>query len=285
MILKETTMNTIRTTLVTACLLAVTAVGVGCSAADTPQSPGTTAAGTGQQPKPQQSGEGQPAETPQRPGVSGTLAEITGQTMQVQGQDGQTAVTWTDATTFTPQVTGGTADITVGSCVMATGDDSEAVSRVLVTPAVDGACTMGIGAGRGGGGMPQPPEGQTPPSGMPSGRPTDLPSDLPSGIPAPPSGMTPDGGPGAMTAGLVTAVEGATVTVSATVPAAGAETTSSFTLASDAEVTTSVAATSDAAVVGACVSAQGEADDTGAVTATSVSLSEAVDGECGGGFR
>lgn len=84
-----------------------------------------------------------------------------------------------------------------------------------------------------------------------------------------------------MVAGLVTAVDGSTVTLQQTRPGSEEATTVTFTLGADATVTTTGAATAADATVGSCVTAQGEADDTGAVTATSMSLSEATDGECG----
>ena len=45
-----------------------------------------------------------------------------------------------------------------------------------------------------------------------------------------------------------------------------------------------VPATERALVVGSCVSAQGSTDSVGTVTATTVTVSQAVDGECTGGF-
>lgn len=274
-------MNRLHTSLATACLFSIAALGAGCSAAatatTTPDVAGQSAPmnAAPQQPNQDQGGGGGGA-----PGVSGLIAEVTDQTMQVQGQDGQTAVTWTDATTFTAQVAGTASDVVVGSCVVAIGDSEDAVTRVTVTQAEDGACSMG--GMRGGGG--QAPDGQTPPSGRPTGMPSGMPSGGPTGVP---SGM-PSGGPqglGAMTAGLVTAVDGSTVTVTQTAPGSTEETTSSFTLSADATVTATAAATSADAIVGSCASARGETDSTGALTATSVSLSQATDGQCGGGFR
>lgn len=276
-------MNRLHTSLATACLFSIAALGAGCSAAATatPEAAGQSAPmnAAPQQPNQDQGGGGGGA-----PGVSGLIAEVTDQTMQVQGQDGQTAVTWTDATTFTAQVAGTASDVVVGSCVVAIGDSEDAVTRVTVTQAEDGACSMG--GMRGGGG--QAPDGQTPPSGRPTGMPSGMPSGGPTGVPSGmPSGM-PSGGPqglGAMTAGLVTAVDGSTVTVTQTAPGSTEETTSSFTLSADATVTATAAATSADAIVGSCASARGETDSTGALTATSVSLSQATDGQCGGGFR
>ena len=52
-----------------------------------------------------------------QPGVNGLVAAVNGSTMQVQTRTDQTAVTWTDATTFTKVAAATLADVTVGSCV------------------------------------------------------------------------------------------------------------------------------------------------------------------------
>ncbi len=46
------------------------------------------------------------------------------------------------------------------------------------------------------------------------------------------------------------------------------------------EVVATVSATADDVAEGTCLTARGEADDLGAVTAASVALSEPVDGSC-----
>ena len=84
-------------------------------------------------------------------------------------------------------------------------------------------------------------------------------------------------------------VAGATVTVAAVEPGSGAgegeETTVEQVLSVDAdtEVVATVSATADDVAEGSCLTARGEADDLGAVTADSVALSEPVDGSCATG--
>src|SRR5450759_5293657 len=53
------------------------------------------------------------------PGATGLLAQIDGKTLQVQGTDTQTAVTYSAGTTFTDTVTAKLSDVVVGVCVQA----------------------------------------------------------------------------------------------------------------------------------------------------------------------
>ena len=229
------------------------------------------------------------------PGVTGLIAAVSGSTMQVQSQSKQTAVTWTASTAFTKAATGSAADITVGSCVFvrqaidatATGDTLTA-DTVQVLPAnADGACTTGFGVGGGGG---------TPPSGVP----TDMPpptdagngpgagqgpgGQVPAGVPGG-NGQGPGGGGGA--AGKVTAVSNGSFTVARTMPGGDSTTStaSPVTVQTSANTTftKTVQASSADATVGQCATAQGQTGDTGAVTATSISLRAPVNGSCVGG--
>ncbi|MDF1489227.1 DUF5666 domain-containing protein [Tessaracoccus caeni] len=231
------------------------------------------------------------------PGTFGLIADVQDSTMQVQGDDGQTAVTWTDDTAFTQQTAGSLDDIAVGSCVSGRGETSDdgtvSATQLTVTEPVDGEC-QSFGMGRQGGGNPPQgmPEGGERPEGAPSGMPSDMPTDLPSGAPS----DLPSGGPGggmtggAFLSGAVTAIDGETITVESTVPGEDTPLTTTVAISTDITIaTTSEASASDVAT-GLCASAQGETDDTGAVTASSVRLSEPVDGECsfggmGGGLR
>ncbi len=239
------------------------------------------------------------------PGVSGMIAEVDGTTMQVQSDSGQTAVTWTDETSFTEQVPGDLSDVEAGMCVFGMGaatdeegtdsEDAVTVSQLTVTKAVDGKCqTM---RGRRGGGS-DGDDGERPsgaPSGMPSGapggesgeRPEGEPGERPEGGPgerpsgAPEGGPDGQGRPGTMVSGTVSSVDGHKITVT---DDEGAETT--FTVADDVVVTTEKEASASDVAVDLCALAVGEPDSTGAVTATSVRLSEPADGSCGGGgFR
>lgn len=218
--------------------------------------------------------------TPGGGGVTGEIAAVSDALIQVQGDDGQTAVTWDDGTTITQTVAAALSDVTVGSCVVAAGADESgtAATSVAVTPAQDGSCTGGFGGfgGFGGGGGERPED-------MPEGMPTDMPSGgpdrtMPDGAPT----DLPEGGDGAfggfaMTAGLVTAVDGTTITVERTDPGGGDATTTTVTVDDATTYTTTVAADASALAVGRCVAAQGEADDSGRVAATSLTVSDAGD--------
>lgn len=196
-----------------------------------------------------------------RPG-SGKVAAVDGSTAQVQGAGGQTAVSWTGSTTFTQEVAGGFDDVTKGACVLVAGEgDEDAVTAtsVRITPAVDGEC-----AGPGGRGE------------RPGDLPTDRPSDAPSGAPR---GEGPAGG---MTVGTVTAVTGDGFTVESSGVDDGASVTVSVT--EDTTFTATQEADASAVEVGVCVQAQGEPDSAGAVSATSIAISAATDGECSNGF-
>lgn len=217
-------------------------------------------------------------------GVFGLIAAVSGTTMQVQA-DVQTAVSWTDATTVSRQVTSDLSAVTVGSCVVAMVDDATAdtpaATSVAVSEPVDGRCSA---AGFGGGGMPPGMSG-----GDGSGLPSDFPTDMPSGFPTDmPSGAVPGGGAsgapgggfgGAIVAGSVTAVDAGSVTVE---QESGSTTVS---VGADATVTATRSADATAIAVGLCVSVRGETDDRGGMTATALTLSDSVDGACTGGRR
>ncbi len=220
------------------------------------------------------------------PGTFGEVAAVSGSTAQVQNQQaGQVAVTWTGSTTFTQQVSATLADVKAGTCVMVTSADpgadasaSEPATEVVATsvrivPATAaGGCTFGGGRGQ---------------------RPSGVPSDRPSRGGTPPSGAPSDGTGrrfgGFGTFGEVSAVSGAGFTVTSTGrdvgsnDSAAASVEVTVTVTDDTSYTTTAKASAAAVKVGRCLQAQGDADDTGAVTATSIAVSAAVDGECTGG--
>ncbi|MDQ6897799.1 MAG: hypothetical protein M3171_14565, partial [Actinomycetota bacterium] len=150
-----------------------------------------------------------------QPGTTGLIAAVSGSTMQVQTRTDQTAVSWTDTTTFTRQVVATLGDVTTGSCVTvlepqstgsATGTPGTAAAAptsvtaatVQVRPATNGQCAGGFAGGAGGGGA----------GGGGAGAPT--------GAPTRTGTAGPDGAGGfgrRATNGLVTAVNGSTITV------------------------------------------------------------------------
>lgn len=271
-------MSTLTTRLLPAIAAASVLVLAGCSAS-TSEAAAPAASATPQQ---QQDGGGA---QPPGGGASGEIASVDGAVMQVRSTDAQTAVTWTDATTFSATVAGTLADVTVGSCVVAestatTTDDStdttapvEATSVRITQPSDDGTCAGGFG-GSGGG-----PGG----GDRPDGAPTDLPSmQAPDGAPTDRPSGAPDGARmfGGGASGTVTAIEGSSLTVGT-----DGDTTSRTVTVTDATTyTTTAAADASAIVVGQCATALGESDDSGRVTATSITVSAPTDGECSTGM-
>ncbi|PSL39853.1 hypothetical protein CLV49_3506 [Labedella gwakjiensis] len=208
-------------------------------------------------------------------GVSGLIASISDGTMQVQGTDEQNAVSYGDSTTVSETVSGDVSSIVVGSCVLVTGsadgdDESATVTAesVTVSEAVDGECTGGFGGGMPSGDLPTGDDGEMP--ARPSGAPAD--GEMPSGAP------TGAGMGGGIVVGLVSAVDGDTVTVESSM--GDESTTRSVVTTDDSSVTTTVASDASALEVGRCVVVQGDADDAGTVEATALTVSDAVDGEC-----
>ncbi|AXT83825.1 hypothetical protein C6I20_00515 [Aeromicrobium sp. A1-2] len=216
-------------------------------------------------------------------GGSGLVNAVSGSTAQVQGRTSQVAVSWTDSTTFTQQVSAEAADVTVGSCVVvsasestdAASTDTIAAATVRVTEAVDGSCTVAGGTGGRAGGGQQGAQGEDS-----ADRPTDRPTDRPNGAAGGRAG-------GGLASGEVTAVSDTGFTVASRQPGSdGAATPVTVTTSSDTKYTATAAAKASDVKVGMCVTSLGETDDTGALTATSIAVADAVDGECavaGGG--
>jgi hypothetical protein len=213
------------------------------------------------------------------PGTSGKVTDVSGSTAQVQSQTAQVAVSWSGSTTFTQQVSAKASAVTVGSCVMVTPASSTSTSSstmqatsVRIIPATNGAnngsCTFGRagGAGR--------PQGGTRPTARPSGAPSRAPGA---------------GGFGGIF-GKVANVSGSGFTVASVGrPTSGSTpgTTKSITIVTSAKTTytSTEEADSSAVKVGKCLTGRGKADDTGAVTATSIAITDPVNGQCGvGGF-
>jgi 3D (Asp-Asp-Asp) domain-containing protein len=209
------------------------------------------------------------------PGVFGSIAAVSGQTLQVQNpQSGQVAVSYDGSTKITNSVSGALSDVTSGVCVSVVGTSTGqgqpvSATAVTITPAGANGCTFGNGGQR--------------PSGSNSPRPSGSRAPRPSGsnAPRPSTGNNPAGGPRAF--GAVTAVSATGFTVHSTFGTNTTDTT--VTVTSATTYTKTVAADPSVLVVGACVAAQGKADDTGAVAATSIAVSKAGPNGCTGGFR
>lgn len=256
-----------RSTLATTILCAtIGLVAAGCG--------GSQQTSSGTEPATQQ----QPGSAPGGPSGSGKVVDVSGSTAQVQGQSSQVAVSWTGKTTFTRQVTAKASAVKVGSCVTVTSaeaDDSASATTVTaatvrVTEPVDGDCAGGLGGGRPGGGGK-------------GARPTDMPTDMPTDRP---SGAPDDARRGGFATGKVTAVTSSGFTVASQQPGADSDSTTLVTVATSADTTYTATASATAAAVktGVCVTSRGDADDTGAITATTIAITQPVDGECTAGF-
>jgi hypothetical protein len=225
------------------------------------------------------------------PGTSGLIAEISGTTMQVQDGSRQTAVTWTAKTAMSKRVPASAKDVVPGVCVLvrtSAGQGSAsgpvAATSIEVTRVVSGRCSLGNGFG-----------------GPPAGRPSDTQGSMPRPTGAVPSGEAAsgaarpgrDGVRGVGLLGTVVSVGTGTLTVAPTSQSAGSSSGAASARTAPVEVSTSASttysrsasATAKDIAVGGCVTASGTPDDTGAVTATSLSLSAATDGTCPGGSR
>lgn len=225
------------------------------------------------------------------PGATGLLAQIDGKTLQVQGTDTQTAVTYSAKTTFTNTVVAKLSDVVVGVCVQArsarpasgTGGavptaatGPVAAASVEISPAVNGRCTVG-GSRMPGAGAPGGIGDPTRPPGAPTSGRTRGPGAAGNGF----------GGLGAF--GKVTAVSGTGFTVESTFPQGSTATTAvptTQTVQTSAATTytRTEAANANALVVGLCVTALGKADNTGSIAATSMTLRPAQNGSCSTGF-
>lgn len=281
-------------------LVAALALG-GCSSDAAPDdSAATPAADTAADAAPEAAGgDGSGAPGEGRGGVSGLVAAVSDAVAQIQDDESQTAVTWDDATVFRRTATAGLDAVTVGACVVAVlpGEDSgdTAATSVMVTEAVDGECSAGLGAPWSG----ERPDGAGAPGaegdsgGLSS---LDGSGAAADGAPTPPAGELPEmpdgeaptgrvGGFGSIVAGRVTGVSGTTLTVEVT-DADGASTSQTVATSDATVVTTTAVADSSALVVGVCADVQGEADTSGGMAATSITVSDPGDDGCTarGGF-
>jgi hypothetical protein len=212
------------------------------------------------------------------PGANGKVAAVAGSTAQVQGMDGQVAVTWTGSTTFTKEVAASLADVEVGDCVLVGSADQAAsgstpatkvaAQSVRIMPKTNGSCTAGMRgpAGPAGSGAGPQLDG-TPPEGAPSG------------------GTRPPVRAFGGAVGEVSAVSGSGFTVASTRPGSDATTPVTVTVDGSTTYTTTAKGSAADVKIGVCVAANGTTDDTGAVTARTVAVSQPKDGQCGGIVR
>jgi Domain of unknown function (DUF5666) len=225
------------------------------------------------------------------PAASGIIAEVSAGSIEVQSTTaGQVTVTYTAKTAISDTASTSLSAVKVGSCVLAAAQPPSSSSSsssapstsftaatVFVSPAVGGKCQVAGGFGGGGGRGP----GGT---GTPRSFPRGFPSGFPTG--ARPSGARSRGAFGNFERadGKVTAINGSTITVSGTNPRTQATTTYSVTVNASTKYMQTVTATAKALTVGKCAAANGKTNDTGAVAATSIRITPAVNGSCDTGF-
>ncbi len=245
------------------------------------------------------------------PGASGSVAAITGTSMEVQNQlSGQVTVNWTTSTTFSQMVDVSASSVAVGDCLTVTGSTSKKskavkATTVTVSQPTSGQCSGGLGgfAGSGSGGPPSggnlagggsggPPSGGSFPGGGSGGPPSG--ANLPGGGSGRPRSLSNVG----FASGKVTAVNSGSLTISGfssaslSAPKKNAKGTRPTVKTSTVKVTISSSTTykesqgaaSTALAVGDCVTAAGSNDSTGTVTASSVQITSTGSASCTSGF-
>ena len=195
--------------------------------------------------------------------TDGSVVSLSGSTLVLSTSSGDVTVDLTSSTPISETGTGSVSDITVGSCITATGSDATGTitaNRVTVSPEVNGACPATSFTGGN-------------PGGFPGGRPNSSLAPRPSG------GYTSDF---ASVRGVVTAVNGGAVTVQ---PSSGSS--QGVTVPSTATVATTTAGSASDLVSGTCVAAIGPRSSSGTVTASSLLIEPAGPSGCftgGSGF-
>ena len=233
------------------------------------------------------------------PAATGTIASISGQTLEVQNpQSGQTTVNVTSKTVMSGTVSASLSEIKVGSCVSTTGTKVATggidATTVVISSAVKGKCGLG-GGGFGGGGFGGRGFGSRPGGffGSGSGRtPSSFPARTGSSLPANFSIAT----------GKVTAISGSKLTVQAI--AFSPITRSTTTTTPGGSTVNPARKTSPETVIvspstkyskqerltvsglkdGESATAFGSTNDIGAVTATRLTVSPATATGCSTGF-
>ena len=194
--------------------------------------------------------------------TDGSVASLSGSTLVLSTSSGDVTVDFTSSTPISETGTGSVSDITVGSCITATGSDASGTitaSRVTVSAEVNGACPATSFTGGN-------------PGGFGGGRPNFTFAPRPSG------GFISDF---ASLRGVVTAVSGTAVTVQ---PSSGSG--QGIMVPSTASVSTTTTGSASDLVSGACVAAVGTRSSS-VVTASSLLIEPTGPSGCftgGSGF-
>lgn len=206
------------------------------------------------------------------PAAFGTVAAVAASNIEVQNSSGQTTVNFSSDTTFTDREAAELADVTPNSCVLVVGTGQPVLARtVQISTAGANGCLTGFG---GAGMRPRGAGGQQRPAGSRAPRPSGANGPRPSGA----DGARPAGG-------KVTAVTANGFTVQEDNPQTGATTDVQVTVDANTTYDKTVTADSSALKVGECVSATGQTDDVGAVTARTIAISQAGPNGCVMGAR
>jgi hypothetical protein len=191
--------------------------------------------------------------------VSGLIASVAGNSIQVTKEDNTTAaVNFTSTTKVTEVAPATLSDVTSGSCITVRptkeiqGSQPVTATSVRISPSVNGTCPPGKESGQGS-------TTSTPPPGSPTP------------APAKPKPLR----------GAVASVTGNTITVAGT-DASGNTTQTAVTVDDQTKYSKLTTATPDAIAQGKCVNARGTLDNGGTLQATTIKLRPANDGKCGG---
>jgi hypothetical protein len=189
--------------------------------------------------------------------ISGLIASVSGNAVQVTQDTGTATVDFTPSTKVTEITPAQLTDVTAGSCVKVrpTGDSALTTSgaitesSVIVSQAVDGKCPQSKASA----------DGST----------STAPAAPPSGAPAPPRPVR----------GTVASVAGTTFTVTAT-DADGNPSQTNVTVSDTTKYTKKASADAQALAQGKCISARGTKDDGGTLQATTIIVKPADNGIC-----
>jgi hypothetical protein len=180
--------------------------------------------------------------------VSGMIASVSGDAIQVTQQTGSATVDFTPSTKITEVTPAQLTDVTAGSCVavLPARDSTDAggtitAQFVRVSPAVDGQCPE-----------PKHPAGAPPSGGRAGHRPVR---------------------------GTVASVAGNTITVTGA-DANGTPSQTSVTVTDTTKYTKQAATDAQALAQGKCIAARGTKDDSGTLQATTISVQPADNGTC-----
>jgi hypothetical protein len=222
-----------------------------------------------------------------RPAASGTLASLSSDTLEVQSpQSGQTTVNLSSRTVITATVPVSESNVTKGTCIAATGTKGSGGSvdatTVAIFAATKGQCARGFGASGGGGSFTPPKGSGTGGSGPSRTRGTRAPTTRPANL--------------ATASGKVTSRSGTKIGVEAVTVSFSKGKVTTKTGPKTVDVSKSTRFTKSERVaagslkVGECVTATGSTNSIGAVSATTLIVTQATSSGCstfggfGGGF-